>query len=119
MIKGISFLRPAGSRAVYDRLSSFFSALGFAPGAGWKEETSHPSDEDLSPGTPTSQGASFLAPLGNENGEWFWLVSKDGVPGNEKEKVGPWKCPYHNSRTCFEVMERLNRTAISVPVQTA
>jgi mannobiose 2-epimerase len=57
--------------------------------------------------------------LDHENGEWFWLVSKDGVPGNEKEKVGPWKCPYHNSRTCFEVMERLNRTAISVPVQTA
>jgi 6,7-dimethyl-8-ribityllumazine synthase len=51
MIKGISFLRPAGSQAVYDRLSSFFSALGFASGAGWKEET--------------SRGASFLAPLGN------------------------------------------------------
>jgi 6,7-dimethyl-8-ribityllumazine synthase len=51
MIKGISFLRPTGSRAVYDRLASFFSALGFAPGKGWKEET--------------SQGASFLAPLGN------------------------------------------------------
>jgi 6,7-dimethyl-8-ribityllumazine synthase len=65
MIKGISFLRPAGSQAVYDRLSSFFSALGFAPGPGWKEENRHPSDEDLSPGTPSSRGASFLAPLGN------------------------------------------------------
>src|SRR5271166_2800091 len=51
MIKGISFLRPAGSAAVYDRLASFFSALGFGPGAGWKEET--------------SRGAAFLAPLGN------------------------------------------------------
>src|SRR5579862_270454 len=51
MIKGISILRPAGSAEAYDRLSSFFSALGFAPGAGWKEET--------------SRGASFLAPLGN------------------------------------------------------
>ena len=51
MIKGISFLRPAGSRAAYDRLASFFSALGFAPGKGWNEEHSH--------------GASFLAPLGN------------------------------------------------------
>jgi len=51
MIKGISFLRPAGSQAVYDRLSSFFAALGFASGAGWKEEE--------------SRGASFLAPLGN------------------------------------------------------
>jgi mannobiose 2-epimerase len=41
-------------------------------------------------------------------GEWFWLVSKDGAPDNGQVKVGPWKCPYHNSRTCFEVMERLN-----------
>jgi 6,7-dimethyl-8-ribityllumazine synthase len=51
MIKGISFLRPAGSRAAYDRLSSFFSALGFTPGNGWNEEN--------------SRGAAFLAPLGN------------------------------------------------------
>jgi 6,7-dimethyl-8-ribityllumazine synthase len=51
MIKGISFLRPAGDRAAYDRLASFFSALGFAPGKGWEEES--------------SRGASFLAPLGN------------------------------------------------------
>jgi 6,7-dimethyl-8-ribityllumazine synthase len=51
MIKGISFLRPAASQAVYDRLVGFFAALGFAPGKGWQEEN--------------SQGASFLAPLGN------------------------------------------------------
>jgi 6,7-dimethyl-8-ribityllumazine synthase len=51
MIKGISFLRPAGSAAAYERLASFFSALGFARGAGWSEESSH--------------GAAFLAPLGN------------------------------------------------------
>ena len=51
MIKGISFLRPVGSPEVYDRLASFFSALGFAPGKGWQEEN--------------SRGASFLAPLGN------------------------------------------------------
>jgi len=51
MIKGISFLRPVGSPEVYDRLASFFSALGFAPGKGWLEQN--------------SRGASFLAPLGN------------------------------------------------------
>ncbi|MGD0832438.1 MAG: 6,7-dimethyl-8-ribityllumazine synthase [Terracidiphilus sp.] len=51
MIKGISFLRPTGSRAAYERLVSFFSALGFASGKGWEEQDSH--------------GASFLAPLGN------------------------------------------------------
>jgi 6,7-dimethyl-8-ribityllumazine synthase len=51
VIKGISILRPVGSAAVYEKLSSFFSALGFAPGAGWKDQA--------------SRGASFLAPLGN------------------------------------------------------
>ena len=51
MIKGISFLRPAGSAAAYDRLASFLSSLGFAPGKGWNEEN--------------SRGAAFLAPLGN------------------------------------------------------
>jgi 6,7-dimethyl-8-ribityllumazine synthase len=51
MIKGISILRSAGGSAAYDRLASFLSALGFAPGRGWNEEY--------------SRGASFLAPLGN------------------------------------------------------
>jgi 6,7-dimethyl-8-ribityllumazine synthase len=51
MIKGISYLRPAGNRVAYDRLASFFSALGFAPGKGWEEEG--------------SRSTSFLAPLGN------------------------------------------------------
>jgi 6,7-dimethyl-8-ribityllumazine synthase len=64
MIKGISFLRPAGNAAVSDRLASFFSALGFASGKGW-QESSHPNDGDLSLGTTASRGVSFLAPLGN------------------------------------------------------
>src|ERR1035437_7286967 len=80
MIKGISFLRPAGSPAAYDRLASFFSALGFASGKGWEEETSHPNDEDLSLGTPTtSRGASFLAPLGNLEFVYGQFPSTAGV----------------------------------------
>jgi 6,7-dimethyl-8-ribityllumazine synthase len=63
MIKGISFLRRAGDSASYERLGSFFAALGFAPGAGWNEAGRHPND--LSSGTPSSRGAAFLAPLGN------------------------------------------------------
>jgi 6,7-dimethyl-8-ribityllumazine synthase len=51
MIKGISYLRPASTPAAFERLASFFSALGFTPGSGWDEEL--------------SRGASFLAPLGN------------------------------------------------------
>lgn len=44
-------------------------------------------------------------------GEWFWKVSRAGVPSPDKYKVDPWKCPYHNSRTCFEMMARLDMIA--------
>jgi mannobiose 2-epimerase len=44
----------------------------------------------------------------HEHGEWFWLVSRAGVPGTEHYKVDPWKCPYHNSRACLEVVQRLD-----------
>jgi mannobiose 2-epimerase len=39
------------------------------------------------------------------HGEWFSMASQSGA---EQEKAGPWKCPYHNSRACFEVMQRLD-----------
>ncbi len=51
MIKGISLLRPAGNADAYERLSSFFSALGFPSGPGWTDDA--------------SRGASFLVPMGN------------------------------------------------------
>ena len=40
-----------------------------------------------------------------EGSEWFWYVSKDGVPA-EEPIVEPWKCPYHNGRMCFEIIRR-------------
>jgi mannobiose 2-epimerase len=48
----------------------------------------------------------------HKHGEWFWLVSQAGVPSDGQDKVGPWKCPYHNSRSCFEVMARLDAEAL-------
>jgi mannobiose 2-epimerase len=43
-----------------------------------------------------------------EHGEWFSRVSQLGAPAMELYKVDSWKCPYHNGRACFEVMERLD-----------
>lgn len=40
------------------------------------------------------------------HGEWRRRVARDGTPRPGHEKVGPWKCPYHNARACLEVIER-------------
>jgi mannobiose 2-epimerase len=40
------------------------------------------------------------------NGEWFFRVDEKGKPIWKEDKVGFWKCPYHNSRMAFEVKER-------------
>lgn len=42
------------------------------------------------------------------NGEWFWGVSRDGSAIRGDEKAGPWKCPYHNSRMCLEIMQSVD-----------
>ncbi len=39
-------------------------------------------------------------------GEWHWEVGYDNKPGESREIVGPWKCPYHNGRMCLEVISR-------------
>jgi len=41
----------------------------------------------------------------HENGEWFWGVHED-YSIMQKEKAGFWKCPYHNSRACMEILRR-------------
>ena len=45
--------------------------------------------------------------IDREQGEWFWSVLPDGTPDRTQDKAGFWKCPYHNSRMCLEIMERL------------
>ncbi|MBO6188639.1 MAG: AGE family epimerase/isomerase [Prevotella sp.] len=41
-----------------------------------------------------------------ENGEWYWSRHPDGTLNTVDDKAGFWKCPYHNSRMCLEVIER-------------
>lgn len=40
-------------------------------------------------------------------GEWYWGVNADHSPMVNEEKVGIWKCPYHNSRACMEIIRRV------------
>lgn len=41
------------------------------------------------------------------HGDWIKRVSRAGVPDPGTYKAGPWECPYHHSRACFEMLTRL------------
>lgn len=41
------------------------------------------------------------------HGDWFKRLYRDGTPDNATYKAGPWECPYHHSRACFEMLDRL------------
>ncbi len=43
----------------------------------------------------------------NEGGEWFWSINEDGTVNRTDDKAGFWKCPYHNTRMCLEIIERM------------
>jgi cellobiose epimerase len=45
--------------------------------------------------------------IDRELGEWYWGVNADQSPMLAEEKVGIWKCPYHNSRACIEIIRRI------------
>lgn len=41
-----------------------------------------------------------------DHGEWFWSRHPDGSLNLIDDHAGFWKCPYHNSRMCLEIIER-------------
>jgi cellobiose epimerase len=41
------------------------------------------------------------------HGDWFKQLHRDGTPDVNAYKAGPWECPYHHSRACFEMLARL------------
>lgn len=42
-----------------------------------------------------------------DHGEWYWSRHSDGSLNTSDDKAGFWKCPYHNSRMCLEIIERI------------
>ena len=42
-------------------------------------------------------------------GDWIKKLHQDGTPDASSYKVGPWECPYHHARACFEMIERLKK----------
>ena len=41
------------------------------------------------------------------HGEWYWGRNGAGTIMEKQDKVGIWKCPYHNSRACIEIISRI------------
>jgi len=48
--------------------------------------------------------------LNKKDGEWFWGVKEDYSIMEGEDKVGVWKCPYHDGRACIELINRINKT---------
>ncbi|MBN1887734.1 MAG: AGE family epimerase/isomerase [Thermoflexales bacterium] len=40
------------------------------------------------------------------HGDWFKILDSQGRP-YDHHKIGPWECPYHHARACFEMLGRL------------
>jgi mannobiose 2-epimerase len=45
--------------------------------------------------------------IDGKSGEWYWGVGENHSPMPGQDKVGFWKCPYHNSRACLEMIKRI------------
>ncbi len=44
-----------------------------------------------------------------KHGEWYRAVLRDGRVPPHEPKVSLWKCPYHNSRACMELVDLLRQ----------
>jgi mannobiose 2-epimerase len=57
--------------------------------------------------------------LDEEKGEWVWGIKEDHSLMKGEDKVGIWKCPYHNTRACLEIIKRIKKTNSSSMLETA
>lgn len=46
--------------------------------------------------------------IDREGGEWWWSCDETGAINTTDDKAGEWKCPYHNSRMCLQVLGIFN-----------
>lgn len=46
--------------------------------------------------------------IDHELGEWYWSRDAERNINRKDDHAGFWKCPYHNSRMCLELIERTN-----------
>lgn len=46
--------------------------------------------------------------IDEELGEWYWSRDAEGNINKIDDHAGFWKCPYHNSRMCLELIERIS-----------
>jgi cellobiose epimerase len=46
--------------------------------------------------------------IDRQHGDWFKTLDSQGIPYPDLPKMGPWECPYHHSRACFEMIKRLS-----------
>lgn len=47
--------------------------------------------------------------LDKTQGEWLWGIYNDYSRMEDEDKIGFWKCPYHNARACLEVVQRCKK----------
>ena len=46
--------------------------------------------------------------IDHDLGEWYWSRDPERNINRKDDHAGFWKCPYHNSRMCLELIERIN-----------
>jgi cellobiose epimerase len=47
--------------------------------------------------------------LDTQNGEWFWGIDRHYAIMDGEDKAGYWKCPYHNTRVCLQLLQRIGK----------
>ncbi len=49
--------------------------------------------------------------IDRKKGEWFYRIDKNQIPVSSYSKISLWKCPYHNSRMCMEMIRRIDKSS--------